>query len=208
MAENHIAQKIAELRNQKGLTQEELAAKCNINVRSIQRIEKGEVLPRKYTLKILSEALGYDLLNQNNETKPDGYYNGWIIGFYSSSLLAAFLPYGLIITLVILAILWQKYKHESDMIYMHGKNVINFQIVMLIYALILFCFLLYQIYSSTVSFSSSNSLEIGKKMEFFTNLYLKAYYIFIVIIVFYSLVNIILFLLKRKPFALAPNFVK
>jgi len=54
-------QKILELRQQKGLTQEELVAQCNISVRTIQRIEAGEVTPRNYTVKSILGALDYDL---------------------------------------------------------------------------------------------------------------------------------------------------
>src|SRR6188768_1891802 len=56
-----IGQKILELRKAKGLTQEELVDRCNINVRTIQRIEAGEVTPRMFTVKTILEALGYDL---------------------------------------------------------------------------------------------------------------------------------------------------
>lgn len=49
---------IADLRKKQGLTQEELVDLCNINVRTIQRIEAGEVNPRSYTIKNIFEALG------------------------------------------------------------------------------------------------------------------------------------------------------
>ena len=49
---------IADLRKKQGLTQEELVDLCNINVRTIQRIEAGEVNPRSYTIKNILEALG------------------------------------------------------------------------------------------------------------------------------------------------------
>ncbi|ARN70308.1 hypothetical protein BST91_00875 [Nonlabens tegetincola] len=49
---------IAQLRKEKGLTQEELVERCNINVRTIQRIEAGEVSPRSYTIKNILEVLG------------------------------------------------------------------------------------------------------------------------------------------------------
>src|SRR5690606_18323924 len=52
---------------QKGLTQEDLVERCNINVRTIQRIEAGEVSPRSYTLKLILEALGYDLNQMKQE---------------------------------------------------------------------------------------------------------------------------------------------
>ncbi|MFD2563857.1 helix-turn-helix domain-containing protein [Aquimarina rubra] len=53
--------KISELRKSKGLTQEELVEQCNISVRTIQRIEAGEVMPRSYTIKTILSALDYDL---------------------------------------------------------------------------------------------------------------------------------------------------
>jgi transcriptional regulator with XRE-family HTH domain len=41
MKQPELGQKILKLRKQKGFTQEELVAQCNINVRTIQRIEAG-----------------------------------------------------------------------------------------------------------------------------------------------------------------------
>jgi transcriptional regulator with XRE-family HTH domain len=43
MKQPELGRKIAELRKAKGLTQEELVEKCNIRVRTLQRIESGEV---------------------------------------------------------------------------------------------------------------------------------------------------------------------
>jgi phage shock protein PspC (stress-responsive transcriptional regulator)/DNA-binding XRE family transcriptional regulator len=63
MENNDIRKKIIELRKQKGLSQEELAHRCKMNVRSIQRIESGKVKPRLYTLRILSEILEYPFQN-------------------------------------------------------------------------------------------------------------------------------------------------
>ncbi|WP_139352637.1 helix-turn-helix domain-containing protein [Algoriphagus sp. A40] len=59
MKQPQLGKKISELRKAKGLTQEELVEKCNLNVRTIQRIEAGEVTPRSYTVKALFEALEY-----------------------------------------------------------------------------------------------------------------------------------------------------
>jgi transcriptional regulator with XRE-family HTH domain len=41
----------------KGLTQKELSELSHISIRSIQRIEKGELVPRSHTLKTLAEIL-------------------------------------------------------------------------------------------------------------------------------------------------------
>ncbi len=60
MKQPELGRKILDLRKQKGLTQEELVEKCNISVRTIQRIEAGEVTPRSYTVKTILAALGYE----------------------------------------------------------------------------------------------------------------------------------------------------
>ena len=52
--------KVSELRQQKGLTQEQLAERCEVSSRIIQCIENGEVDPRTYTLQCLSTALNFD----------------------------------------------------------------------------------------------------------------------------------------------------
>ena len=59
MKQPELGQKILELRKLKGFTQEELVEQCNINVRTIQRIEAGDVSPRSYTLKAILEVLGF-----------------------------------------------------------------------------------------------------------------------------------------------------
>lgn len=61
MKQPELGRKISELRKEKGFTQEELVEKCNISVRTIQRIETGEVMPRSYTIKSILSALDYDL---------------------------------------------------------------------------------------------------------------------------------------------------
>jgi transcriptional regulator with XRE-family HTH domain len=59
MKQPELGRKIVELRKAKGLTQEELVEKCNLNVRTLQRIESGEVTPRSYTIKTIFSALDY-----------------------------------------------------------------------------------------------------------------------------------------------------
>ena len=61
MTQPELGKKIIELRKANGLTQEELVEKCNISVRTIQRIEAGEVTPRSYTVRTILDALGYNI---------------------------------------------------------------------------------------------------------------------------------------------------
>ncbi len=67
MKQPELGEKIADLRKQKGLTQEELVEKCNLSVRTLQRIEAGEVTPRSYTIRRIFEALDYEFFNSTNE---------------------------------------------------------------------------------------------------------------------------------------------
>jgi transcriptional regulator with XRE-family HTH domain len=61
-----FGKKLVEVRKAKGLTQEEVAEKCKITVRTIQRIESGIVNPRAFTIKIISDALGFDFFETSH----------------------------------------------------------------------------------------------------------------------------------------------
>ena len=57
----HIGKKIAEIRKTKGLTQEEVAEMAKINLRTLQRIEKGDTEPRGNSLKGICSGLGINM---------------------------------------------------------------------------------------------------------------------------------------------------
>ena len=79
MKQPELGKKISELRKEKGLTQEELVDKCNISVRTLQRIESGEVTPRTYTVKTILAALEYDLSKiADNDDNADRNFFEWI----------------------------------------------------------------------------------------------------------------------------------
>jgi transcriptional regulator with XRE-family HTH domain len=79
MKQPELGRKISELRKSKGLTQEELVEKCNISVRTIQRIENGEVTPRSYTIKTILAALDYDLSKIPDDENPQiGSFISWL----------------------------------------------------------------------------------------------------------------------------------
>ena len=63
MKQPDLGKRIVKLRQAKGLTQGELAERCNLNTRTIQRIESAEVMPRSYTIKIIFKSLDYDVYN-------------------------------------------------------------------------------------------------------------------------------------------------
>jgi len=86
MKQPELGKKISELRKAKGLTQEELVERCNLNVRTIQRIEAGEVTPRSYTVKALFEALDYKWVelksgfSEENQKVPTYLYLAFAAG--------------------------------------------------------------------------------------------------------------------------------
>jgi len=60
MKQPDFGKKIAERRKELGLTQEDVANNCKINVRTVQRIEAGEVNPQMYTIKMLADTLDFE----------------------------------------------------------------------------------------------------------------------------------------------------
>jgi transcriptional regulator with XRE-family HTH domain len=113
MQQPQLGKKISELRKQKGLTQEELAEQCYINIRSIQRIEVGEVIPRLSTLRILSEVLKFELNGNDHQS-----LNLWILFLHLSNLIQIVIP---------ALIVWVWKKNEIPELELHGKAVLNFQ---------------------------------------------------------------------------------
>ena len=122
-------QLIKELRLKKGLTQEELAAKTDISVRTIQRIESGDVDPRAFTLQSIAAALEVEyeiLVNSETDLNPEGEKetNIWLPLLHLSGLLLLIVPP---------IILWIWKRDKVRKIRKHGIDVINFQLSMSLY---------------------------------------------------------------------------
>lgn len=71
--------KIKELRLAKGMSQEELAAATGISLRTIQRIEQEQVVPRAYSLKKIALALdiNFDDLHQQADSTVVNTHAKW-----------------------------------------------------------------------------------------------------------------------------------
>ena len=86
MKQPELGRKLASFRNERGLTQEQLSEKSNINIRTVQRIEAGEVIPRVNTLKLILEILDKNFEEINGEfehytiEKPVAVRIAWIAG--------------------------------------------------------------------------------------------------------------------------------
>lgn len=118
MNQPDLGHKVAELRQQKGLTQEQLAERCEVNPRTIQRIENGEVDPRSYTLQCLSRELDFDFIKDTDQSDTI-----WLVILHLSSIIPL---------LIVPLLLWSWKKNESPKIDQQGRDVLNFQITMIL----------------------------------------------------------------------------
>jgi uncharacterized Tic20 family protein/DNA-binding Xre family transcriptional regulator len=116
MNQPDLGLKVAELRLQKSLTQEQLAEICEVSARTIQRIESGEVDPRAYTLQCLSKALEFDFGIDGTANE-----NLWLTILHLSSMF---------VIVVIPLLLWSWKKNQSSKIDQQGRLVLNFQVTM------------------------------------------------------------------------------
>lgn len=113
---------LLELRDKLNLTQEELADKANISVRTIQRIEAG-TKPKGFTLEALSKALGVskDVLLEN-KIEPIKSNKNLIKYINLSSILLLIIPLGSII-LPLIIMYWKKQINTIT------KQIISIQIL-------------------------------------------------------------------------------
>ena len=125
MNQPDLGLKIAELRQQKGLTQEKLAEYCEVSTRTIQRIESGDVEPRSFTRNSLSNILGFDFGKENTNNQ-----SFWLALLHMSSTVCIVL---------IPLFLWSWKKDQSYKIDRQGRDVLNFQITV---TLVLLAFVL------------------------------------------------------------------
>jgi transcriptional regulator with XRE-family HTH domain len=127
-----LSTRIIEFRQRKGYSQELLAELSGLNLRTIQRIEKGETVPRGDSLQRLSKALG---------TSPDDLID-WTIKEDKSILTMlnlsqlTFLVFPLLGILIPMAI-WIFQKDKVTKVNRLGKSILNFQ---LSWAIVFFAF--------------------------------------------------------------------
>ncbi|MGY4386289.1 transcriptional regulator with XRE-family HTH domain [Pedobacter sp. UYP24] len=123
MKNTDLAKRIKELRARKGMSQEELAEKSQLSLRTVQRIEGGETEPRGDTLQRLAEALGItpDELIDWTETEDKGFIT--LLNLSALSFIA-FPILGIVIPLALWMLKKDKIKNVNDI----GKKLLNFQI--------------------------------------------------------------------------------
>ena len=137
MNNQNLAIKIKDLRNRKGFSQEQLAEESKLSLRTIQRIEKGESIPRGDTLIKLTQALGVtpDDLLEWTDIEDKGYLT--LLNLSAISILIQPLL-GIIIPLVMWILKREKIKFVDDT----GRKLISFQItwILTLYIVLIIAF--------------------------------------------------------------------
>lgn len=140
MSKKSINENLVYQRKLKGYTQEELSDKTTVGVRTIQRIEKGDVQPHLQTVKLLAAGLEIEvedlivLDNPNEEVVK----RKWMMLLHGGPFLGLIVPFANILFPLFLWI----HKAEDNKIYdAHGRAVVNFHCtinLLLLISLLLF----------------------------------------------------------------------
>lgn len=119
-----IGAKIVEIRKRKGLTQEQLSDLSKINLRTLQRIEKGATEPRSETLSNICRVLEVQMEDLLDYGKRDDLK--FLKYFHLSVLACLFFPIG---NVLLPMILWLTKRDQIIGLDEQGRNVLNFQIL-------------------------------------------------------------------------------
>ena len=126
MKQQTISENLLYQRKLKGFTQDELSEKTTVGVRTIQRIEKGEVQPHLQTVKLLAVGLDIeveDLIVLDNP-KEETIQRKWMLLLHASPFFGLIIP---LANVLFPLFIWIS-KAEDNKIYdLHGRAVINFQ---------------------------------------------------------------------------------
>jgi transcriptional regulator with XRE-family HTH domain len=119
-----IGTRIIEIRKLKGLTQEELADRAKINLRTLQRIEKGETEPRGNTLKMLCSVLEINIEDIVDYGKKED--SRFLSYFHLTVLSFLLIPLG---NIIIPSILYFTKRDKILDLNKQGADLLNFQIL-------------------------------------------------------------------------------
>jgi transcriptional regulator with XRE-family HTH domain len=137
----HLAKRIKELRVQNGFSQEELAEKSGLSLRTIQRIESSESLPREDSLKRLAAVLGESADTLDWTMKEN---RGLLMMTNFSALSFVLLPF---LGFVFPFIIWASNRRTIKDLDRIGRGILNFQITWFILLMLWFVVLVFGLVS-------------------------------------------------------------
>lgn len=125
MKQQTLKENLLYQRKLKGLSQEELSDKTTVGVRTIQRIEKGEVQPHLQTVKLLAVGLDIevDKLLVLDNPKEETIQRKWMLLLHASPFLGLIIPFA---NVLFPLFTWISKAEDNKMYDVHGRAVINF----------------------------------------------------------------------------------
>lgn len=123
MNEKKLAEKLKNRRVQKGFSQELLAENSGISLRTIQRIENGESIPRGDTLIRIANSLDVSVSEFLDQNLTED--NTFLLNLNSSVLTFLLFP---VLGIIVPLILWISKKDQIHRARETGIEILNFQI--------------------------------------------------------------------------------
>ena len=115
--------KLKTLRLKKGFSQDELAESAGVSLRTVQRMENAEAIPRMDTVKRLFQIFGLSPEEVLDWTQTED--KGYLIGLNLSGLAFLLIPlFGAVLPIV----LWMSRKEKNAGVSELGRNLVNFQL--------------------------------------------------------------------------------
>ena len=156
MSETNLSKKVKELRVRKGFSQEELAEKSGLSLRTIQRIENGETDPRGDSLQRLSAAFDVqpnDLIEWN--TREDT--SALEVLNLSSLAFLVFPLFGIVVPLIV----WTGKKNQIKGFDKLAKEILTFQIIWCVAVFVVFAIVTFRM---TQTFTSIQDGDVSPTM--------------------------------------------
>lgn len=135
MKQSTLQENLLYQRKLKGYTQDELAERTTVGVRTIQRIEKGEVQPHLQTVKLLAVGLGVEVedLIVLHDPKEEPIKRKWMLLLHASPFFGFIIPFANILFPIFI---WINKAEDNTKYDLHGRAVINFHCSMSLYLLL------------------------------------------------------------------------
>lgn len=137
MEKTKIAERLATLRKRKGLSQEQLSNLSGVALRTVQRIEAGQVSSHPQTLVLLAAALeiGIEKLTasdqpvkekqQSDESMSVQSKKNWLLILHLTPIIGTVFPGG---SLLVPFFCWLYKRHDDEAFDTHGRAILNFQV--------------------------------------------------------------------------------
>ena len=179
-----IAEKIKQIRTQKGFSQEELADKTNLSLRTIQRVENGKSDPRGNTIIRIAEALNVTI---DTIIEPQKEANKtYLASLHISALSFLLFP---LLGIILPLLLWISKKDQIKSLTSHAKKLLSFQItwtILLFMGLIGFLFW----WNYKIGAMSDISPSIVSEIYFPFYLFVGGLYLYNLIIITYNVFRV------------------